>query len=229
MQRRSRLFVQPVSSGRLQLHDGQREIGTISSSSEQQAIAELFELRRQGWKIRPRALTLTLFCRVYLASVFVHGIGGAKYDEMTDALMQRWLGLTPPDIIVATATQRLFERFTEPRPEPEIVRLQHEQRLIQWNPELVQSESATSALVAALRHEKEQLRASSISRAAKHARIQTINTALRFELTEYEQRVRQELQHLLASLPHQQSLRSREYAAILFPSETIKELFHQFF
>ena len=117
---RHRLFVQATGSGTLRLHDGQREVGAISATSETTALAQLQDLRGQGWKIRPRALTLTLFCRICLGSVFVHGIGGAKYDEMTDALMQRWLGLTPPAIIVATATLRLFERFAGPPLEPEI-------------------------------------------------------------------------------------------------------------
>src|SRR5262249_26691973 len=35
--------------------------------------------------VRPRALTLTLFARVCLGDFFIHGIGGGKYDEVTDA------------------------------------------------------------------------------------------------------------------------------------------------
>ena len=143
---RSRLFVQVIKPGPLRLHDGQREIGTISATSETAALAQLQDLRSQGWKIRPRALTLTMFCRVCLGSVFVHGIGGAKYDEMTDVLMQRWLGRTPPQIIVATATLRLFERFAGPPLEPEIARLQRELRWIRWNPELVLHPAASESV-----------------------------------------------------------------------------------
>src|SRR5262249_41435640 len=38
---------------------------------------------------------------------FIHGIGGGKYDEVTDAIIERWLGLTPPRFFVLTATLRL--------------------------------------------------------------------------------------------------------------------------
>jgi hypothetical protein len=61
----------------------------------------------RGWKIRPRALTNTLFARVFFADAFLHGIGGAKYDEMTDRLIARLFGITPPSYLTLTATQRL--------------------------------------------------------------------------------------------------------------------------
>ncbi len=237
--RRSRLFVEVAGPELLRLHDGSREVGTIPLRSEEVSLQALSDLRQQGWKIRPRALTLTLFCRVWLGSGFVHGIGGAKYDELTDTLMQRWLGLTPPQIIVATATLRLFERFTSPPLEPEIARLQRELRLIRWNPELVQNEASEkvaffsekgrpfSEKKAALHAEKSALLASALAPATRHAGIQSVNTALRATLTEYEHQVRHNLQQLLTSLPHQQSLRSREFAANLFPAEAMQTLFRR--
>ena len=237
--RRSRLFVEVAGKELLRLHDGSREVGTISTRSGEVGLQALSDLRQQGWKIRPRALTLTLFCRVWLGSIFVHGIGGAKYDELTDALMQRWLGLTPPKIIVATATLRLFERFAGPPLKAEIARLQRELRLIRWNPELVQAAAAESVVFRSAKEhpfaeqkathseEKSALLASMLDPATRHARIQSLNTALRATLTEYEHQVRHDLQQLLTALPHQQSLRSREFAANLFPVEAMQELFRQ--
>ena len=237
---RHRLFVQATGPERLRLHDGRREIGTISATSEATALTQLQDLRGQGWKIRPRALTLTLFCRVCLGSVFVHGIGGAKYDEMTDVLMQRWLGLTPPAIIVATATLRLFEGCAGPPREPEIARLQRELRSIRWNPESVLqagvSESASDPSAkerpvaerqTALLAEKSALLVSSLDPATRHLRLQAINSALRAPLAEHEQLVRHALQQHLTALPHQRFLRSREFSANLFPSTAMQTLFHQ--
>ena len=45
-----------------------------------------------GCKVRSRALTTTLFARLLLADLFLHGIGGGKYDELTDELMRRFFG-----------------------------------------------------------------------------------------------------------------------------------------
>jgi hypothetical protein len=55
-------------------------------------------------RLSPRALTLTMFIRAMLCDQFVHGIGGARYDQVTDVLMRDILGLEPPAFAVATAT-----------------------------------------------------------------------------------------------------------------------------
>ena len=39
------------------------------------------ELESSGLKVRSRALTNTLFARLFLCDLFIHGIGGGKYDE----------------------------------------------------------------------------------------------------------------------------------------------------
>src|SRR5439155_19575136 len=51
-----------------------------------------------------RALTTTLFARLLLADLFIHGIGGGKYDELTDTLLARYYGLEPPGFLVLTGT-----------------------------------------------------------------------------------------------------------------------------
>jgi hypothetical protein len=55
-------------------------------------------------RLAPRALTMTTVARLLLADQFVHGIGGARYDQVTDALIARHFGLEPPRFAVTTAT-----------------------------------------------------------------------------------------------------------------------------
>src|SRR5690606_4296105 len=57
--------------------------------------------------IRTRALTTTLFARLFLCDYFIHGIGGAKYDEVTDQIIEQFYGAAPPGFGIATATLRL--------------------------------------------------------------------------------------------------------------------------
>jgi hypothetical protein len=45
--------------------------------------------------IRPRALALTMFVRLFLADVFIHGIGGALYDQITDGILAELIGTVP--------------------------------------------------------------------------------------------------------------------------------------
>lgn len=62
----------------------------------QQAQALGQRLAEHGLAIRPRALTLTMFARLALADVFIHGIGGAIYDQITDQLMESFFRVVPP-------------------------------------------------------------------------------------------------------------------------------------
>jgi hypothetical protein len=61
-------------------------------------------LRHHNLRLAPRALTLTTVLRLLLADQFVHGIGGARYDQVTDQLIARHFGLEPPRFAVTTAT-----------------------------------------------------------------------------------------------------------------------------
>lgn len=69
-------------------------------------------LPSQGVRFRTRALTTTLFARLFLADTFVHGIGGAKYDEMTDRVIARFFGVEAP--AYATVSASLYLPFAEP-------------------------------------------------------------------------------------------------------------------
>ena len=61
-------------------------------------------LGQRGLRLSPRALTLTTFLRLLVADQFVHGIGGGRYDQVTDLLIARHFGMTPPRFAVTTAT-----------------------------------------------------------------------------------------------------------------------------
>jgi hypothetical protein len=64
----------------------------------------LLWLRRNELRLSPRALTLTMLLRLLVADQFVHGIGGGRYDQVTDELIARNLKLEPPRFAVTTAT-----------------------------------------------------------------------------------------------------------------------------
>lgn len=55
-------------------------------------------------RLAPRALTLTMFLRLALVDQFVHGIGGGRYDQVTDRLIELHFGLEAPRFAVTTAT-----------------------------------------------------------------------------------------------------------------------------
>jgi len=79
------------------------EIGRFDASAAQHEDTRAPEMRN-GWRLRPRALTLTIWARLLLADLFIHGIGGAKYDRISDAIMRDYYGVTPPLMACVSAT-----------------------------------------------------------------------------------------------------------------------------
>ena len=49
-------------------------------------------------------LTTTLFSRFLLGDLFIHGIGGAKYDELGDEIARRFFGIEPPGFLTVSMT-----------------------------------------------------------------------------------------------------------------------------
>ena len=45
-----------------------------------------------------------MFVRLLIADQFVHGIGGARYDQVADQIMSKHFGIEPPAFSVTTAT-----------------------------------------------------------------------------------------------------------------------------
>ena len=91
-----------------------RTYGTILVDLEARHVVDLLPdrsshalgawLRRNDLRLSPRALTLTMLLRLFVADQFVHGIGGARYDQVTDTLIARHFNLEPPRFAVTTAT-----------------------------------------------------------------------------------------------------------------------------
>ncbi len=61
-------------------------------------------LLAQGWVLAPKALTLTLFARLFASDLFIHGTGGGRYDRVTDAVITAYFGVEPPRYVVASMT-----------------------------------------------------------------------------------------------------------------------------
>ncbi len=105
---RRRLFV-ARDAGRLAWFAEQEHVASerIDRLARFDAHSEPLEVERRGWRLRPRALTLSAFARLLLCDVFLHGIGGAKYDEMTELFIETALGARLAPMGCVTATIRL--------------------------------------------------------------------------------------------------------------------------
>jgi hypothetical protein len=90
------------ADGRVLLTVGSETIGSIpADGSGVEALASL------GVSLRPKAIALTMFARLCLGDLFIHGVGGGRYDRLTDAIALDLFGRRPCPYLVATATLRL--------------------------------------------------------------------------------------------------------------------------
>lgn len=83
-----------------------REAGLLDTGRDAPAFTALFE---QG-HVLPRAITLSLFMRLFVCDLFVHGTGGGRYDRITEKVIERFFNCNAAPITVATATLRLEAR-----------------------------------------------------------------------------------------------------------------------
>ncbi|HJM82889.1 MAG TPA: hypothetical protein QF720_04770 [Nitrospinota bacterium] len=56
------------------------------------------------YSIRPRAITLSIYLRLFLSDFFIHGVGGANYDIITDMIVKRFYGFDAPVYGCVSAT-----------------------------------------------------------------------------------------------------------------------------
>ncbi len=111
----------------------------------QTAVAQLLALAERGIRIRTRALITTLAARLLLGDLFLHGIGGAKYDQVTDRLIADFFGLEPPGYMVVSGTLHLPVSH-QPARSDDLLQLRHRIRELEFHPErFVEQIERTSA------------------------------------------------------------------------------------
>ena len=195
------------------------------------AVARLLEMSGRGVKIRSRALVTTLWARLVLGDLFLHGIGGAKYDQVTDAIIERFFGLPAPGFMVLSAT--LLLPVERPRASADqLRRIQQELRELAYHPErhLAASGGAASngptpaALVAAKRQQVQTPPTPENAR-QRFLAIGRINQALQPWVAPQRSRLQQQREELLRLLRAEQVFAWREYAFCLYPEATLREFF----
>ncbi|MFQ5463649.1 MAG: hypothetical protein ACE5E5_13615 [Phycisphaerae bacterium] len=143
--RRHRLFLS--RGGGLRFYADQELIAECSAEAVRtpDALSRMFA-DLEGWVLRPRAIALTLWARLLLADFFIHGIGGAKYDQITDQIMAGYYEVEPPAMACASATLHL-DLGLGPIAAEAVGDLQRRIRDVRWNPQrYVRPSSETAAL-----------------------------------------------------------------------------------
>ena len=227
---RRRLFV-TTHDELIELATDNRVIAEIRRADLRQSAfhAEPWPLERAGWCIRPRALALSAFVRLCLADLFIHGIGGAKYDEMMEDFLRRWLGIDPAPACCVSATARLPLEAKGVRL-ADIAAARQQSRDLHYNPQ----RHLPNVPVELARRREELVRRSAELRAhhpRDHAGRRLVFRELRrlneqilaadpWRTAEYDQRIGA----LEAQWGHDQIALDREYFYALHPRATLEKL-----
>jgi hypothetical protein len=212
--------------------DADREAG--------RAVDAFRELAARGIKIRSRALVTTLWARLALGSLFLHGIGGAKYDQVTDALIARFFGLDPPGILILSAT--LLLPIPRRRTTADDLRaIKQRLRELEYHPERFLDSSGGAATRPELpfdarpdagmaaepwiseKHRWIHTPPTAANAQARHDAIREANRALQPWVAGRREQLRAQLRQIEAALRAEAILSSREYSFCLYPEETLRK------
>ncbi len=179
-------------------------------------------------RIRPRALITTMYARLVLSDLFIHGIGGAKYDEVTDAIIRRFFNIEPPAFVTATATVRLPLELPQVTPD-DLTALDRQYRDSIHHPERLLDDYSGHhrAEFAAIVKQKQELIAHRWREKQKktwHDQVSSANERMSSLLEPFREQLRQHREKLVADLHRARILGSREYSFCLFPEEMLVPL-----
>lgn len=220
---------------RITLSDRKNWQATIDNPATPEAAVQWQSILQSGMRLRPRALLTTMFARLFLCNLFIHGLGGARYDQLTDKIISQYFAVQPPPVAVASATLHLpiGGQFDQPADDidQQLIQWQQNLRAAQNNPEAALDyaqlqNQAERCLWDQLLKEKRALLATIPPKGEKwewHSSIKNVNQRLA-ELSKPHLALLQARIDSLHSQQRQHTIRfSREYSFCLFPAETIQE------
>lgn len=197
-------------------------------------ISRVKTLRESGFKIRPRAITTTMFSRLFFSDVFIHGIGGAKYDTITDEIIKEFFGVEPPGFVTISAT--LFLPLAAYDLDESA--LYDSQRIIndmRYNPERYASKETQSEpeFINRLEEKQRLLKMMAVGNAEEKRRyfnqIKKLNKLMLSQIHTELQKKKEETEIIRSKLAFNEVARFREYPLCLYPMKVLSKYLRNVF
>jgi len=192
--------------------------------SAQELARQLQQLSAEGICIRPRALTNTLFLRLFLSDLFIHGIGGGKYDQITDLIGEDLYGVRLPAYAVFSQTTLLPVTAPFVR-QGEITEKRTQLRRMFFHPERFISlesfeDQKLHQVSSWMRRKRDAVQwdPPPPQRRQRHRQIVAANAKLRQFLLKKPEEFERSLAALERTAAMRLPWRSREWAYVLFPT-----------
>lgn len=207
----------------LEIGDFGKRRRTIAAAEHPSAGEALAALASPEFKLRSRALVTTMYARLLTSDLFLHGIGGGKYDQLGDLIAAAFWRLIPPRFMVLSATVLLpgHQQHSLCAVEAEQQRLHANLRNIEFSPEhFAQDHDLDRSLL----ERKEALLASIPphgQRAEWHQRITEVNVRLSQQLESVRQQLQQRQTEQEQHRREAAIWNSREHSFCVYPLEQL--------
>lgn len=202
------------------------EDGDPTSAAEQ-----LAALSSRGIKLRTRALTTTLFARLVLSDLFLHGIGGAKYDLVTDQIVRQFFGFDPPEFATVSATLRLpvgydgGEISAAGQWEQRLRELSyHPEQFFDFNGNASAGKTSEASEIVAEKRRWLQMPMTPQNAQQRHRAIVGANESLQPYVATIREQIERERDDIEQRKRGDKILRSREYSFCLYPRQHFDRL-----
>jgi len=230
--RRLPLHVNRHGKGVIQVGTAARPLGQLDATSGDlpDQLRELLTYR--GYRLRPRAVALTLFVRLTLVDWFVHGVGGAIYERIGDHLFEHYYHRRPPHMASATCTMILPQEEPSGTSSAGVGEAQRQLRAFLYQPErFLPAPTAATEPVATFIRLKQAAVSTARDPCLPHDRrkaawkeIARLNRQLQVHAKPAADLLHQKLAEARDSDRSQQVRDSREYFFGLFPEPRLRAL-----
>ncbi len=187
------------------------------------AVEALRELPKRSIRLRTRALTTTMFCRFLLGDLFLHGIGGAKYDELGDSIAERFFGVAPPEFLTLSQTLWLGLPF-DPSIQNALDQVRHRLRDADFNPDRLLSEPIPVEARRIIEAKHRAIAGPQETRKERKFRwreLRNLNESLQSYVDDRRDSLRDRLHVIQQGLKTKRVATSREYSMVLHSGERL--------
>ncbi len=184
----------------------------------------LQDAKNDGVCLRPRALVTTMYCRLVLCQMFLHGIGGSKYDQLNDMIIHRFFGIQPPVYYTFSSTHHLPVGLSNVRP-IDLANVKNQIRGLEFHPE--NHLTSNGQEFSKYQLEKSELLASIPDRHQKsdwHQRLEQCNRNMQPAVDAQRTALLEQQTEFKRQLAINKILGSREFSFCLFPETIVDEL-----
>ena len=199
------------------------------STNNLKNLERLKALISKGIKIRPKAIANTMYSRMFFSDLFIHGIGGAKYDLITNEIIREFFGVEPPEYATISATLYLPYKPFDVSDE-DINKMKHAVKDMGYNPDRYASRGIMedAGMISLINEKKDLISRGASDSKEKHLtfdRIKQLNSLMKDKISPLIKKSENEIADLEKKLSYNSIVTNRNYPFCLYPEAMLGELF----